>query len=313
MPDDFGISARLGSGRHFVIEADEYDTAFFDKRSKFVHYRPRTAVLNNLEYDHADIFENLAAIEKQFHHLVRTMPEKGLVVVNGRCEALDRVLKMGCWSRTEFFDREGGWTVDDARNVSFAGNPVGQLEMALPGLHNALNATAAIAAARDAGVDPKAALEALSHFAGVKRRLEVKGEVRGVTVIDDFAHHPTAIRETIAALRQKVGSQRRIFAVLEPRSNTMKLGTMKAQLAGALAGAERVFCWAGDAVHWDTHEALLPLGEKAETFRGDMTPMIEDICRRARAGDVILCMSNGSFGGIHAKLLKELAATAQKA
>ena len=241
------------------------------------------------------------------------MPEKGLVVVNGRCEALDRVLKMGCWSRTEFFDREGGWTVDDAHNVSFAGNPVGQLEMALPGRHNALNATAAIAAARDAGVDPKAALEALSHFAGVKRRLEVKGEVRGVTVIDDFAHHPTAIRETIAALRQKVGSQRRIFAVLEPRSNTMKLGTMKAQLAGALAGAERVFCWAGDAVHWDTHEALLPLGEKAETFRGDMTPMIEDICRRARAGDVILCMSNGSFGGIHAKLLKELAATAQKA
>lgn len=313
VPDDFGISARLGSDRHFVIEADEYDTAFFDKRSKFVHYRPRTAVLNNLEYDHADIFENLAAIEKQFHHLVRTMPEKGLVVVNGRCEALDRVLKMGCWSRTEFFDREGGWTVDDARNVSFAGNPVGQLEMALPGRHNALNATAAIAAARDAGVDPKAALEALSHFAGVKRRLEVKGEVRGVTVIDDFAHHPTAIRETIAALRQKVGSQRRIFAVLEPRSNTMKLGTMKAQLAGALAGAERVFCWAGDAVHWDTHEALLPLGEKAETFRGDMTPMIEDICRRARAGDVILCMSNGSFGGIHAKLLKELAATAQKA
>lgn len=313
VPDDFGISARLGSGRHFVIEADEYDTAFFDKRSKFVHYRPRTAVLNNLEYDHADIFENLAAIEKQFHHLVRTMPEKGLVVVNGRCEALDRVLKMGCWSRTEFFDREGGWTVDDARNVSFAGNPVGQLEMALPGHHNALNATAAIAAVRDAGVDPKAALEALSHFAGVKRRLEVKGEVRGVTVIDDFAHHPTAIRETIAALRQKVGSQRRIFAVLEPRSNTMKLGTMKAQLAGALAGAERVFCWAGDAVHWDTHEALLPLGEKAETFRGDMTPMIEDICRRARAGDVILCMSNGSFGGIHAKLLKELAATAQKA
>lgn len=313
VPDDFGISSRLGSGRHFVIEADEYDTAFFDKRSKFVHYRPRTAVLNNLEYDHADIFENLAAIEKQFHHLVRTMPEKGLVVVNGRCEALDRVLKMGCWSRTEFFDREGGWTVDDARNVSFAGNPVGQLEMALPGHHNALNATAAIAAVRDAGVDPKAALEALSHFAGVKRRLEVKGEVRGVTVIDDFAHHPTAIRETIAALRQKVGSQRRIFAVLEPRSNTMKLGTMKAQLAGALAGAERVFCWAGDAVHWDTHEALLPLGEKAETFRGDMTPMIEDICRRARAGDVILCMSNGSFGGIHAKLLKELAATAQKA
>ena len=313
VPDDFGISARLGSGRYFVIEADEYDTAFFDKRSKFVHYRPRTAVLNNLEYDHADIFENLAAIEKQFHHLVRTMPEKGLVVVNGRCEALDRVLKMGCWSRTEFFDREGGWTVDDARNVSFAGNPVGQLVMALPGHHNALNATAAIAAARDAGVDPKAALEALSHFAGVKRRLEVKGEVRGVTVIDDFAHHPTAIRETIAALRQKVGSQRRIFAVLEPRSNTMKLGTMKAQLAGALAGAERVFCWAGDAVHWDTHEALLPLGEKAETFRGNMTPMIEDICRRARAGDVILCMSNGSFGGIHAKLLKELAATAQKA
>lgn len=306
VPQDFGVSARLGRGRHFVIEADEYDTAFFDKRSKFVHYRPRTAILNNLEYDHADIFENLAAIEKQFHHLVRIMPSEGLVVANGDCAALDRVLEKGCWSRLERFNREGGWLVTDAGEVSFAGRVCGRLEMPLPGRHNQLNALAAVAAARDAGVAPEAALSALASFEGVKRRLEVKGKVRGVTVIDDFAHHPTAICETIAALRGRVGRARRILAVLEPRSNTMKLGTMKDRLAASLADADRVFCWASDAVHWDTHEALLPLGEKARTYRGDMTIMVRDIAAQAQSGDVILCMSNGSFGGIHGKLLEAL-------
>ncbi len=308
VPQDFGRSARLGDGPHFVIEADEYDTAFFDKRSKFVHYRPRTAILNNLEYDHADIFENLAAIEKQFHHLVRTMPSKGLVVANGDCDALDRVLEKGCWSRIERFNRAGGWCVTAEGDVSFAGEAFGRLEMALPGRHNQLNALAAIAAARDAGVAPKDALAALATFEGVKRRLEVKGEAAGVTVIDDFAHHPTAIHETIAALRGKVGVKRRILAVLEPRSNTMKLGTMKDRLAASLADADKVFCWAGDAVHWDTHEALLPLGDKAKTYRHDMAPMVADVAAEAKPGDVILCMSNGSFGGVHGMLLAALKA-----
>ena len=306
VPQDFGVSARLGQGRHFVIEADEYDTAFFDKRSKFVHYRPRTAILNNLEYDHADIFENLAAIEKQFHHLVRTMPSAGLVVANGDCEALDRVLEKGCWSRLERFNREGGWTVTPEGDVRFGGESFGSLSMNLPGRHNQLNALAAVAAARDAGVDPRTALEALARFEGVKRRLEVKGTEARVTVVDDFAHHPTAIHETIAALRGKIGRGRRILAVLEPRSNTMKLGTMKDRLAASLADADKVFCWAGDAVHWDTHEALMPLGDKAKTYRHDMTPMVEDIVREARAGDVVLCMSNGSFGGVHGKILEAL-------
>ncbi len=308
VPQDFGCSARLGEGRHFVIEADEYDTAFFDKRSKFVHYRPRTAILNNLEYDHADIFENLAAIEKQFHHLVRTMPSAGLVVANGDCDALDRVLEKGCWSRVERFNRAGGWCVTAEGDVSLAGEAFGRLEMALPGRHNQLNALAAIAAARDAGVEPKDALAALATFEGVKRRLEVKGEAAGVMVIDDFAHHPTAIHETIAALRGKVGAGRRILAVLEPRSNTMKLGTMKDRLAASLADADKVFCWAGDAVHWDTHEALLPLGEKAKTYRHDMAPMVADVAAEAKPGDVILCMSNGSFGGVHGMLLTALKA-----
>ena len=310
VPQDFGRSARLGEGSAFVIEADEYDTAFFDKRSKFVHYRPRTAILNNLEYDHADIFENLAAIEKQFHHLVRTMPSSGLLVANGDCEALDRVLEKGCWSRVERFNRAGGWEVTAEGVVSLAGKAMGTLEMSLPGRHNQLNALAAVAAARDAGVAPQTSLKALSEFEGVKRRLEVKGEVAGITVIDDFAHHPTAIHETIAALRGKVDDGRRILAVLEPRSNTMKLGTMKERLAASLADADKVFCWAGEAVHWDTHEALLALGDKAKTYRRDMAPMVADIASEAKAGDVILCMSNGSFGGIHGRILDALKAKA---
>jgi UDP-N-acetylmuramate: L-alanyl-gamma-D-glutamyl-meso-diaminopimelate ligase len=305
VPQDFGVSARLGEGRPFVIEADEYDTAFFDKRSKFVHYRPLTAILNNLEYDHADIFEDLAAIEKQFHHLVRAMPGRGLVIANGRCGALDRVLERGIWSRLERFDSPEGWTIDPDGRVAFMGEVFGTLRMSLMGHHNALNALAAIAAARDAGVRPQEALEALEHFVGVKRRLEVKGEARGVTVIDDFAHHPTAIAETIAALRGRIGG-RRILAVLEPRSNTMKLGTMKERLAGALADAELVFCYAGKGVSWDTAEALAPLGDKARNYRGDLDRLVADVAAAAQPGDVVLCMSNGAFGGVHGKLLAAL-------
>lgn len=306
VPQDFGISARLGKGRHFVIEADEYDTAFFDKRSKFVHYRPRTAVLNNLEYDHADIFENLAAIEKSFHHLVRTIPSSGLIIANAGSEALNRVLERGCWSRLERFDSESEWHVTDAGDVYCSGVRIGRLELALPGRHNALNALAAIAAARDAGVEPRVALEALAKFEGVKRRLENKGCIRGVTVIDDFAHHPTAIEETIAALRGHIGRDRKIIAVLEPRSNTMKLGTMKARLPEALADAQSVYCFAGQGVEWSISEALAPLGSKAHCYVGNLETMVRDIAGEAAEGDVVLCMSNGSFGGIHGKLLTAL-------
>lgn len=306
VPQDFGASARLGEGKCFVIEADEYDTAFFDKRSKFVHYRPRTAILNNLEYDHADIFENLAAIERQFHHLMRTIPSAGLAVVNARSEALDRVLDKGAWCRVERFDTPEQWSVDENGVVFNRGQACGTLRLALAGRHNQLNALAAIAAANDVGVAPEQAVEALNRFEGVKRRLETRGVVRGVTVIDDFAHHPTAIEETVAALRSRIGETRRILAVLEPRSNTMKLGVMKSRLADALKGADQVYCFAGKGVDWDTAEALAPLGDKAHHFRDDVKPMARAVASAALEGDVILCMSNGSFGGVHQLLLDAL-------
>ncbi len=306
VPQEQKVSAMLGKSDSFVVEADEYDTAFFDKRSKFVHYRPWTAVLNNLEYDHADIFENLAAIETQFHHLVRTIPSEGLVIANAQSEALGRVLNRGCFSRLERFNDPEGWSIDENRVVRLAGVEQGVLTMQAPGRHNASNALAAIAAAHDAGVDVKDAIAAMESFLGVKRRLEKKGEVAGVEVIDDFAHHPTAICETIAALRSRVGRSRRIIAVFEPRSNTMKLGTMKARLPEALADAERVYCYRGKGVDWDPATALLPLGMKAHTFSGEVDELAKVVASDARAGDVILCMSNGSFGGIHAKILEEL-------
>lgn len=291
----------------FVIEADEYDTAFFDKRSKFVHYRARTAILNNLEFDHADIFENLAAIEKQFHHMVRTISRRGLVVANGRCEALDRVLAMGCWTPVERFDVPQGWSLaDDDETVAFEGRPVGRLSLGMPGRYNALNAVAAMAAARHVGVSPDTALKALAAFAGVKRRLEVKGCRAGVTVIDDFAHHPTAIEETVGALRRRV-SGGRILAVIEPRSNTMKLGTMKDRLPGSLAAADRVFCYAGPGVSWDPADVLCVMGDKAFCTR-DFDALLSAVLKQARDGDTVLCMSNGAFGGIHEKLLSALAA-----
>lgn len=312
VPRDFGVSARLGGGQSFVIEADEYDTAFFDKRSKFVHYRPRTAILNNLEFDHADIFPDLAAIETQFHHLVRTVPGNGRLIVNGRDAALARVLERGLWSERVDFDVPQGWHARDARDtpqaseftVCFGDQELGRCSLSLAGAHNRANALAAIAAADHAGIDPRQAIESLARFAGVARRLEVLGIVNGVTVIDDFAHHPSAIEATLAGLRARVGSATRILAVLEPRSNTMKLGTMSARLPESLVDADRVFCFAG-GIGWDIASALAPLGEK---LRVDdrLEPLIDAIVAQAQPGDQILVMSNGGFGGIHAKLLRAL-------
>ena len=318
IPQNFGISARLpqapkadpaSRSPFFVIEADEYDTAFFDKRSKFVHYRPRTAILNNLEYDHADIFPNLAAIQTQFHHLVRTIPGNGLIVCNGREESLQTVLAQGCWTPVGNFGSAEGWQAGEpdengAFDVLHHGQTVGHIAWPLLGEHNRLNALAVIAAARHAGVSIQVACEALSQFQNVKRRMEVKGCVRGVTVYDDFAHHPTAIATTIAGLRQKVGGAR-IIAVLEPRSNTMKLGSMKAALPASLAEADQVFCYGG-GVEWDVAAALAPLGGKLHTGN-DFDAFVKSILSNARSGDHILVMSNGGFGGIHQKLLDGLA------
>lgn len=313
VPSNFERSARLSpESPYFVIEGDEYDTCFFDKRSKFVHYRPKTAILNNLEYDHADIFENIEAIEKSFHHLVRTMASNALVVANGKSETLKKVISMGCWSRLEWFDDPAGWTVGEDGTVAFAGESLGVLRSPLLGRHNALNTLAAIAAARSAGVDPREAIEAMAGFGGVKRRLEAKGTEGGVTVIDDFAHHPTAIRETIAALRGRMGrGAGRLIAVLEPRSNTMKMGTLKAELPGSLADAEAVFCYAGPSVRWDAAEALSPLGDKVRTFR-DLDALVREAVAFARPGDRMLVMSNGGFGGVHGKLLAALKEKAEK-
>ena len=309
---DFGVSARLTDSSFFVIEADEYDTAFCDKRSKFIHYHPRTVILNNLEFDHADIFADLGAIETQFHHLVRTLPNNGLIVANGTEESLRRVLARGCWTPQEYFNDPAGsgWQAGpaDAQGrfaVSLNGGVLGETTLALPGAHNQANAIAAIAAARHVGVLPEVALKALERFQGIKRRLEVRGTVRGVTVYDDFAHHPTAIAVTIAGLRERVGKSR-ILAVLEPRSNTMKLGSMKAQLPTSLAGADEVFCYASK-LGWDAAEALAPLGAKARVF-DDLDLLVQALLASAQAGDQVLVMTNGSFGGVHEKLLRGLAA-----
>ncbi len=309
VPNDFGVSARPAPGALFVIEADEYDTAFFDKRSKFVHYPARTAILNNLEFDHADIFPDLAAIETQFHHFVRMLPRSARIVANGADAALARVLARGCWSELERFDAVDGWSSRQAEGGSFdvlwRGEPAGRVDWDLTGDHNRANALAAIAAARHVGVEPDAAIAALNRFGGVKRRMEVRGVAQGVTVYDDFAHHPTAIRTTLAGLRRAVGTAR-ILAVLEPRSNTMKLGVMNEALPDSLAGAERVFCFTKN-LGWDAAAALAPLGSRAECH-ADLGTLVQAIAREARSGDHILVMSNGGFGGIHEKLLDRLAA-----
>ncbi|MFM6985967.1 MAG: UDP-N-acetylmuramate:L-alanyl-gamma-D-glutamyl-meso-diaminopimelate ligase [Hydrogenophaga sp.] len=345
VPMNFGVSARLGdvaptlpatrgslspegavspwggpaakrSAPLFVIEADEYDTAFFDKRSKFVHYRPRTAILNNLEFDHADIFDDLKAIERQFHHLVRTVPGSGRVVVNGLEESLDRVLHQGCWSEVRSF---GAAVSDftavgepDAFDVLMRGENVARVEWALTGVHNQLNALAAIAAAEHVGVAPADAARALGHFQNVRRRMEVRGTAArdggDITVYDDFAHHPTAIRTTLDGLQRKLrasGDTGRIVAVFEPRSNTMKLGTMKAQLPWSLEVADLAFCHSG-GLDWNAVEALAPMGARAQVAP-DIPTLIGQVVAAARPGDHVVCMSNGGFGGIHDRLLAALA------
>jgi UDP-N-acetylmuramate: L-alanyl-gamma-D-glutamyl-meso-diaminopimelate ligase len=309
VPENFGRSARLTDSPLFVIEADEYDTAFFDKRSKFVHYPARTAVLNNLEFDHADIFSDLAAIETQFHHFVRIVRRSGLIISNAEELALERVLRRGCWTPVERFGAGGEWEARETGTNEFkvrhGSTILGKANWELLGAHNRMNALAAIAAARHAGVEPETALAALARFRNVKRRLEVRGVVAGITVYDDFAHHPTAIAATIGGLRGKVGKAR-IVAVLEPRSNTMKLGVMKERLAGSLAQADCVACFTG-GLEWDAAAALAPLGPKVRCF-GELDAMVGALAQQARAGDHVLVMSNGSFGGLHAKLLEALRA-----
>jgi len=326
VPLNFGVSARLGKvapGAPFVIEADEYDTAFFDKRSKFVHYRPRTAVLNNLEFDHADIFDDIKAIERQFHHLVRTVPSRGRLVVNSREEALQRVLSMGCWSEVARF----GARKEEPGALRARGEPhafdvlrgslkIGRVEWSLLGEHNQLNALAAIGAAEHVGVAPDVAAKALASFENVRRRLELRGEAGGVKVYDDFAHHPTAIRTTVNGLRRKVDGSlaspaaagQRILAVFEPRSNTMKLGAMKAQLPWSLEEADLAFCHSG-GLGWDAAQALAPMGKLA-AVSDSIDELVKRVVAAARPGDHVLCMSNGGFGGIHQKLLDALGARA---
>jgi UDP-N-acetylmuramate: L-alanyl-gamma-D-glutamyl-meso-diaminopimelate ligase len=315
VPGNFGVSARLGRAGHssaFVIEADEYDTAFFDKRSKFIHYRPRTLVLNNLEYDHADIFENLAAIERQFHHLVRTVPSQGRLVVNSREESLQRVLAMGCWSTVQRF----GAKKEEPGALRARGEPhafdvlrgslkIARVDWSLLGEHNQLNALAAIGAAEHVGVAPEAAAKALGTFAGVRRRLELRGSVNRIAVYDDFAHHPTAMRTTIDGLRRKIGRER-ILAVFEPRSNTMKLGVVRAQLPWSLEEADLAFCHSG-GLGWDAAAALKPMGAQAMVC-ATIDQLVAQVVGAARPGDHILCMSNGGFGDVHAKLLAALSA-----
>lgn len=326
VPLNFEVSARLGTSPAFVIEADEYDTAFFDKRSKFVHYRPRTAVLNNLEFDHADIFDDLAAIERQFHHLVRTVPASGRIVVNFDDDNLPGVMAQGWWSEVASFgsppktprsiaERIPEWqAVGDpgAFDVLQGGERVGRVEWALSGLHNQMNALAAIAAAEHVGVAPTAAAAALGSFRNVRRRMELRGTVArsggDITVYDDFAHHPTAIRTTLDGLRRQLDGQgkqsERILAAFEPRSNTMKLGTMAAQLPWSLEAADLSFCHTA-GLDWDAAAALAPLGARAQTA-GAIDPLVAQVVAAARPGDHIVCMSNGGFGGVHDKLLNAL-------
>ena len=314
-----GVSARYNPEKpFFVIEADEYDTAFFDKRSKFVHYRPRTAILNNLEYDHADIFPDLAAIQTQFHHLIRTIPSSGTIIRPRQDAALDEVLRQGSWSPVQTFGPGGRFSASDAGEhpthftVQVDNRDAGTVMWDLPGAHNRLNALAALAAAEHVGVDPKVGVQALSRFNGIKRRMELRGTVRDIAVYDDFAHHPTAIATTVEGLRRQVGTAR-ILAVLEPRSNTMKLGAMAQRLPEALSHADLVFCYGETqgkhALGWDPAQVLAPLGERAFAHT-DLDALVGAIADHARPGDSILVMSNGGFGGVHQKILDRLAGTA---
>ena len=317
VPENFGLSARLGDSPFFVVEADEYDTAFFDKRSKFVHYHPRTLIVNNLEYDHADIFPDLDAIKTQFHHLMRIVPEKGLVIVNSEESNIQDVLDKGCWTPQEQFtstydvpENPQGWACDYINpegsefEVMFNGESMGLVKWSLLGKHNVSNALAAIAAARHAGVPVKHAIDALAEFKGIKRRMELRGEVNGIKVYDDFAHHPTAIETTLKGLRANV-SKSKIIAILEPRSNTMRLGTHKKLLAKSLEVADEIILFQPKGLDWDMGEVLNSLGEKANLYN-DINELISSLINSVKSGDNILIMSNGGFGGIHEKLLSAL-------
>jgi len=312
VPGNFHISARLGQAPFFVVEADEYDTAFFDKRSKFVHYRPRTVILNNLEFDHADIFPDLAAIQRQFHHLVRIVPGNGLIIAPRDDQALNEVLAQGCWTPLERFALSGNadWT---ARDIAPAGQRFavywqdqlqGAVEWELIGMHNVHNAVAAIAAARHAGVPTAHAVAALAEFRGVKRRMEQRARVNDIIIYDDFAHHPTAIASTLAGLRHRVGSAR-IIALLEPRSNTMRMGVHREQLAPSLAEADSVFLYNPPDLRWDLSEVARAVGAKARVAK-NIEDLVKAVTALARPGDHVLIMSNGAFGGIHEKLMEAL-------
>lgn len=313
VPGNFGVSARLGDSSFFVIEADEYDSAFFDKRSKFVHYRPRTAVLNNLEFDHADIFDDLAAIQRQFHHLVRTIPNNGRVIVPAGDRNIGAVLEQGLWSELEKIaatGTQGDWTVQPNKkdgsdfDVLFQGIKAGTVCWSMTGNHNISNGLAAIAAARHVGVRPQLATEALCHFEGVKRRMEMLAETGGVTVYDDFAHHPTAIETTLAGLRAKVGQQK-IIAVIEPRSNTMRLGSHLERLAPATAQADQVIWYQPEGLDWSLHAVVAASGGRA-SVNSSITAIVEQLSQSAASGDHIVVMSNGGFAGIHQKIIDAL-------
>jgi UDP-N-acetylmuramate: L-alanyl-gamma-D-glutamyl-meso-diaminopimelate ligase len=314
VPSDFGVSARATQGDFFVIEADEYDTAFFDKRSKFLHYRSRTAILNNLEFDHADIFVDLADIERQFHHYVRTIPASGQIILNDRDEALKRVLTRGCWTPCEPFGSPRGWEAGEpdhagAFEVAWQGSALGRVRWTLAGAHNRMNALATLGAARHAGVPLEQAIAALESFRGVRRRMQLRGRVRGIALYDDFAHHPTAIRLTLEGLRQ-ADPAGRILAVFEPRSNTMKAGAMKASLPGSFAAADKVYVYAV-GLAWDPAAVFAPLGARA-CCAADLEALVAAVAAEARPGDRVVVMSNGAFGGIHDKLLERLALLAPR-
>ncbi|QGX60342.1 UDP-N-acetylmuramate:L-alanyl-gamma-D-glutamyl-meso-diaminopimelate ligase [Alteromonas mediterranea] len=309
VPENFGVSARVGDSPFFVIEADEYDSAFFDKRSKFVHYRPKTLVINNLEFDHADIFADLAAIQTQFHHLVRMVPENGLILTPNNTPSIEDMLKRGCWSSRQSLGKE--WNAEllnkdgSEFNVLHNGVIVGTVNWSLVGQHNVDNGLMAIAAAHHAGVTLTDAIDALSLFKNVKRRMEVKGEVNGITLYDDFAHHPTAIATTLDGLRKKVGNAR-ILAVLEPRSNTMKMGIHKDTLANSWQKADEVYLYEPEGMDWSLVDSAAHSNAPTQCFK-DVEKIVQGVCNVAQPGDHILVMSNGGFEGIHGRILDALA------
>ena len=308
VPENFGVSARIGEGNFFVIEADEYDSAFFDKRSKFVHYRPRTLVLNNLEFDHADIFDDLNAIKKQFHHLVRSVPANGLILSEKHDNNMQDVLEMGCWTRQEFISKD--WTAQKTQAdggrfaVYYQGQLQGEVSWELIGDHNVHNGLMAIAAAHNVGVTTEIAIASLSEFVNVKRRMEIKGKINNITVYDDFAHHPTAIKTTVEGLKAKVGVQR-ILAILEPRSNTMKLGIHKEQLTDSWAKADEVFIFEPANLSWSIDEVARDSIAPVYSYQ-DVDKLVSAVVKEAQPSDHILVMSNGGFAGIHGKLLDAL-------